>query len=98
MCSAKIQLQVPKILYAGEATNISCTGSKQDFKHVPRVIMSLKLKDGCTKNSNEYKLEKLKYHFQKIFTITCKKGNHTIICLSNSILSKQDKEVHLQGS
>ena len=91
-------MQAPSTVYAGEATIVNCTGSVQNFKYVYMPIMILKIGDGCTKDDNNAygRPNKIKNYFQKSFTITCKKGNHKIECLTNSI--SQTKTIHLQGA
>ena len=93
-----VQLQVPTTVYAGEATNVNCTSSVHNFKHVFMPIMVLKMGDGCTKHDDDDahgRPNRIKNHLQKLFTITCKKGNHTIECMTNGI--SQTGTIQLQG-
>ena len=95
--NAGIQLHVPATVYAGEATIINCTGSVQDFKHV-MPMMSLTLAgDDCTEQGNGYQPKRVKNHYQKSFTVTCKEGRHTIECRTNGNTKHQNAEAQLQG-
>ena len=93
-----IKLQIAEIIYAGEATNVNCTGSVQDFSNTFTPIMELETKDGCTKVDDDAYVKPKKFkndYFQRSFTITCQKGNHEIKCVTNSI--SQEGTTQLQG-
>ena len=92
-----IKLQVPTIVYAGEAINVNCTGSVQDFRNAFMPMMVLMTGDGCTKHHDDAPPKKFKDNsFQKSFNITCQKGNHEIKCVTNSI--SQTGATELQGA
>ena len=80
--NAKTQLQVPAVAHGGEAFNVTCIGSIKDFRHTRNPIMELLLRDGCS-NDRSYKLKTLNGYHQRIFTIICRTGNHTIKCMNN---------------
>ena len=92
--SAKVQLQVPTTVYAEEAISINCTSSVQDFENVYTPMMVLTTGHGC-KNDAHGGPNKVNNYFQKSFTVTCKKGNHTIKCLTNGI--SQIGKIQLRG-
>ena len=96
--NARIQLHVPTTVYAGEATIVNCTGSVQDFQHRMMPMMSLTLTgDDCTEQDNGYQPKRIKNHYQKSFTVTCKEGRHTIECSTNGNTKHQNAEAQLQG-
>ena len=86
-----MQMQAPAVVYAEEAFNISCTGNAHDFKHnIQYPIITLEAGDDCN-NHISYDVKK----FQRIFTVTCKTGNHTVKCMTNA---KHDPQpIELQG-
>ena len=91
-------LEVPTNVYAGVATTVNCTSSIQNFRYTFTPIMILRTGEGCTKQDNDAysRPSRIKNYLQKSFTITCKKGNHTIKCLTNSI--SQTETIQLQGT
>lgn len=80
--TARIQLQVPETVFAGEETIVNCTGSIKDFKNVIMRFMTVSSGDGCNvTQGGGNRLERLKNRYQKSFIITCNKpGQHTIEC------------------
>ena len=96
--NARIQLQVPTSIYAGEAAIVNCTGRTQDFQHA-MPSMSLTSRDDCTilQDSRQYRPTMSKNYYQKSFIVICKKGSHTIECRANSNIKHNSVAVQLQG-
>ena len=84
-----MQMQAPAVVYAEEAFNISCTGNAHEFKHVPSPIITLKIGDACS-NHKTYNVKEV----QRIFTVTCKTGNHTVRCMTNAKHDPEPIELH----
>jgi len=93
--NAKLQLNVPATVYAGEPTNISCTGSVRSFHHT-KPLIEPHIEGGCSKD-RVYEIKEIKSYFQRMFTITCKNGNHTIKCMANVRHSFPVVKTQLQG-
>ena len=97
--TARIQLQVPETVFAGEATVVTCTGSIKEFKNAHMPIMTLTSGDGCNvQKDGGNGPERLKKRYQKSFTITCDKpGQYTIKCKTSSTGKNPNNAIQLQG-
>ena len=74
-----MQMQAPAVVYAEKAFYVSCTGNAHDFKHVLNPIITLEAGNDCN-NHISYDVKE----FKRIFTVTCKTGNHTVKCMTNA--------------
>ena len=90
-------IQIPKTVYAGEATDGSCISSMENFKRISmNPIINIVSKDGCTIVQSQ-RIEVVRKFYRKNFTLTCINGStsHNVTCITTG--HQNEAVLQLQG-
>ena len=67
--------------------------SKNDFQHSMPLMSLMPARDNCIVQHDGYGPKRVKNHYKKSFTVTCKKGRHTMEWCTNSNTMHQNVTV-----